>query len=585
MQWTDLPSLDGYEATGDRTADFTCPKCKRGKCWALRKAPDVVKFGCRECGAKTEDIEALFKAKSNGHRNGVPAAVPAPVAVRARAASGASPPGTQPDFLRRVPPHNLEAEQSVLGAILLENKVIKPLLEVIGYEDFYREAHRHIYRAMVALSMDNEPIDAITLTSFLRDKGVLEAIGGPAYIADLAAAVPTALNAEQYARIVREKSVLRQLASHATEIASAAYENESPAKLVELMNRAASMGELSRTTLPILIGKQMLVYTGKQLRERRASQVRHWIVDGLLAEKEVSLWSGKVEGGKTTLLRTLCFCVLRGVPFLERTVLRGRVLYAMLDADGEDQTYEEFERLGVDWDRDHILTIIDPVLSLRPQSFDQFYAEIKRFKPSLVVVDTLGRLQQADDMLDYGMTYQMARLSELARLTGVHIAALHHIPRGRADNADVATAAFGSVAVAGGVNARFVCLHKPGDIYTLSSSKGKSGGFKPFDGEQTLDMDPETGFINLRGPYSYKDQARGLIPQVKQMLEQSEERMTAHEMAAEIGARRSLVGMAAQMLYKDGGCRRDGVGRGKDGKFTFWIDRQGGLLNDTPDKA
>jgi replicative DNA helicase len=128
------------------------------------------------------------------------------------------------DILKRVPPQNLDAEQSVLGAILLDNDAINQVVESLGAEDFYRESHRQIFRAMVELTDRSLPVDAITLTDALRTKGALEAVGGAAYIAELAAAVPTAANVTHYARIVRDNSVLRAVASTATEIASSAYE-------------------------------------------------------------------------------------------------------------------------------------------------------------------------------------------------------------------------------------------------------------------------------------------------------------------------------------------------------------------------
>ncbi len=170
------------------------------------------------------------------------------------------------DVLRRVPPQNIEAEQSVLGAILLENEAINHALEILGPEEFYRETHREIFRAMMELSDHNQPVDAITLTDALRTKGVLEQIGGPAYIAELADSVPTAANVAHYARIVREKAVLRQLATIATDIASSAYEANADVdefldtaehRIFEISERRIkpsfhTMPELTRESLRIL---------------------------------------------------------------------------------------------------------------------------------------------------------------------------------------------------------------------------------------------------------------------------------------------------------------------------------------------
>src|SRR5215469_3383225 len=174
--------------------------------------------------------------------------------------------GAATDILKRVPPQNIEAEQSVLGAILLENDAINHAIEILTAEDFYRESHREIFRAMVSLSERSQPVDAITLTDALRTVGALEAVGGPGYIAELAACVPTAANAGHYARIVREKALLRSLASISTEIASGAYDSppnvdeyldESEHKIFEISERRVrqsfhSMPELTRESIRLL---------------------------------------------------------------------------------------------------------------------------------------------------------------------------------------------------------------------------------------------------------------------------------------------------------------------------------------------
>ena len=130
------------------------------------------------------------------------------------------------DNLRKVPPQNLEAESSVLGGILLENEAVNQVLELLRPEDFYRESHRKVFRAIVELSDRSEPVDLITLSDFLKGRGDLEAVGGTAYLASLADFVPTAANISHYARIVREKSILRSLITTATEIATRGYEEQ-----------------------------------------------------------------------------------------------------------------------------------------------------------------------------------------------------------------------------------------------------------------------------------------------------------------------------------------------------------------------
>ncbi len=130
------------------------------------------------------------------------------------------------DVLRRVPPQNIEAEQSVLGAILIDNRQFELVAGILAIEDFYRESHREIFRAMEALAAAKKTIDAITLADVLRPQ--LEAIGGAGYIADLAAGVPAPSVARHYAEIVREKAIQRGLVTFGSELASRALEAPAP---------------------------------------------------------------------------------------------------------------------------------------------------------------------------------------------------------------------------------------------------------------------------------------------------------------------------------------------------------------------
>ncbi|MDE0213415.1 MAG: replicative DNA helicase, partial [Deltaproteobacteria bacterium] len=128
------------------------------------------------------------------------------------------------DTLSKLPPQNLEAEASILGGVLLDNEAINNVIELVNPDDLYRESHRKIFRAMVALWDRNEPVDLITLSDQLKSMGELEAAGGSAYLAELASQVPTAANIAYYARIVREKAILRHLIRTSTDIATRGLE-------------------------------------------------------------------------------------------------------------------------------------------------------------------------------------------------------------------------------------------------------------------------------------------------------------------------------------------------------------------------
>jgi replicative DNA helicase len=126
--------------------------------------------------------------------------------------------------LYKLPPQNIEAEQSVLGSILLENSALNNVLEIISDGDFYSEAHKKIFKTIYDLSEKNEPVDLITLSNALRDKNMLDSVGGTSYLASLVDNVPSAANAANYSKIVKEKAILRGLITTATEIIDSCYE-------------------------------------------------------------------------------------------------------------------------------------------------------------------------------------------------------------------------------------------------------------------------------------------------------------------------------------------------------------------------
>jgi replicative DNA helicase len=131
----------------------------------------------------------------------------------------------QPGFLQKLPPQNMEMEQSVLGAILLENEALIKVLEILDERDFYHEAHRWIFQAMIELFEENIPIDLLTVTERLRKNERLEAVGGASYLAELVELVPTAAHVWHHARVVREKAVLRGLIQTATSIVTDSYDD------------------------------------------------------------------------------------------------------------------------------------------------------------------------------------------------------------------------------------------------------------------------------------------------------------------------------------------------------------------------
>lgn len=132
-----------------------------------------------------------------------------------------------PEEFTKLPPQNLEAEQSVLGCLLIDKEAITKVADILKPEDFYKDIHGWILQAMYELDEKHEPIDLLSLANRLREKNQLEEVGGQTYLASLANVVPTASNVENYAQIVQKKATLRRLLGAATEISELGFKEES----------------------------------------------------------------------------------------------------------------------------------------------------------------------------------------------------------------------------------------------------------------------------------------------------------------------------------------------------------------------
>ncbi|TCP52542.1 primary replicative DNA helicase [Tumebacillus sp. BK434] len=142
------------------------------------------------------------------------------------------------ELVERVPPQNVEAEQAVLGAVLISNEALITVSELLAPEDFYRKTHQMIFEAILRIAEKGSPVDMVTLTTDLQNQGLIDEVGGVQYLASLSHSVPTAVNADHYATIVKEKSVMRRLINTATKIAATGYTGADVTEVIDEAERS-----------------------------------------------------------------------------------------------------------------------------------------------------------------------------------------------------------------------------------------------------------------------------------------------------------------------------------------------------------
>lgn len=141
------------------------------------------------------------------------------------------------EMMGKIPPHSLEAEQSALGAMILDKDAVTEVVELITDEDFYKEAHRAIFRGIIDLYNRNEPVDIITLSEELAKQAILQDIGGLEYLSDLTTMGVVTTNAKYYAKIIEEKSMLRRLIRASSEIMEKGFSSEEADTLLDMAEK------------------------------------------------------------------------------------------------------------------------------------------------------------------------------------------------------------------------------------------------------------------------------------------------------------------------------------------------------------
>jgi replicative DNA helicase len=253
-------------------------------------------------------------------------------------------------FLKKTPPHSLEAERAVLGGILVNNDGLNVVLSVISPEDFYREAHRKIIEGIAALVDKKRPVDILALSEEMGRAGFLEEIGGMTYLSSLMDGIPKTLNVEYYAQIIKEKALLRRLIISSARIISASYEQKEEAD--DLLNEAqTSIIEVAEQRIrPGFIPVRML--TEPTLEMIRAFSERREAVTGVPSgfrsldsltsgfhPSELIIMAARPSMGKTALALNIAYHAGtradRSVAFFSMEMAKEQLVIRLLCAESE----------------------------------------------------------------------------------------------------------------------------------------------------------------------------------------------------------------------------------------------------------
>jgi len=295
----------------------------------------------------------------------------------------------------RLPPHDMQAEQSVLGSLLIDPDAIITVSTILLPADFYREAHAQIYKAILHLQEKEQPSDYITLTDELRKQDMMEAVGGEAYIAELINVPPTAQHTEHYAQIVKEKAVFRRFIALGGQLASMGYEQTALA--------GAQHQKTFQEIMELDVGTRNEYHLYSIEEIEALPDAIPLIEGGLLIEGGRMVIFGPPKGGKTRLILELAMNLVGGMRFLDRFAIGkpSRVLFVEADMPGlrgfkkwERQAREAF---GVAVDSPFFVAEGRDINLAEPSGAARLSQYVARSGAEIVILDCLRRLHTADE--------------------------------------------------------------------------------------------------------------------------------------------------------------------------------------------
>lgn len=369
----------------------------------------------------------------------------------------------------RLPPHNAEAERSVLGGILRDPDVLPRVRELLRPADFFSDAHQRLYRALLTLAHDRQPIDLVLLKDYLKREGQLDDVGGHQAIGDLFADVPTGANAEHHAQLVRDVAKVRDTIHAANEILRDAYDRTGSAdELLAMAERkfaAISRGASAN-------GNHASRIVSRSLAEIEARDVR-WLWPGRIPFAMLTMLDGDPCKGKSLITLDLAAKLSRGgpMPFSTGQFEPGAVLIVAAEDSAEETIKPRCVAAGAD---ERLVRVCENVKigeherPIRlPDDFRALEREVAEFGAKLLIIDPLlGFLAQAvDSHKDQSVRDVLHELKLLAGRTGAAVVGLRHFNKSGQGNA--LYRGLGSIAIVAAARVALAVDEHPGDKDTL----------------------------------------------------------------------------------------------------------------------
>lgn len=491
------------------------------------------------------------------------------------------------DIERHAPPEALEAEQSVLGCLLLAYADVRPLLGDLSPAVFYRETHRRVFEALTSVGDRGEPVDLVTASAELQRRGWFDDCGGGEYLMALASAVPTWRNATTYARLVVTAAGKREWLAFSSELAEHASNGVGPDYIARRCEeQAAAVADLMPAALLGDVDDSPFLSVASLLTDPPV--VPDPIIGSesavLLPAGELTVVSGASKGGKTTFVAAASVAIAAGRPFLGMPTRQGTVVYVQAD----DPVAFWTRRVGMiakalqvepgELDG-HFYTSSEQRLLLDDRSdVDRLLRHLSELQPSVVVLDPLRRLMAGEENSATDMAQVIRNLDRIRDELGCALVLVHHSRKTRQDDDErpAAERMRGSSALRGAGNVLSMYPTLGHESVTCELELKNAQPVPPFTIDLLFDgTDLDIAFGGLAGTKQERDRREAVV-----FALHGEDGLTAAQIAKQAGLEKRTARRILTQLATVGQAEKCGETTVKGNRADLWRAIEGASGDD-----
>ncbi|MDG6027109.1 MAG: hypothetical protein E3K40_10475 [Candidatus Brocadia sp.] len=411
--------------------------------------------------------------------------------------------------IEQTPPHNIEAEMSILGAMIIENNCIEKLHRKLNKNWFYKTEHQELFQTIIDLSKAGKAVDLVILREELKNRSLLEKIGTEAYLIELCEVVPHTENAEYYADIVMEKAMIRSLIEHTVKLQEAAYagDKETLSRILA-DNPASQLHDIYSTCEAVKVKpstmEDMLNYPTPE-----------YLIEPIIYRETSNLLTSYFGIGKSLLAMSIAHALVTQQLLWGYFPIKQKGSVLIVDEENPGCFLKDrLVKMGFTKDMPLHFLHFQSIKLDDQECFMYLVRVIQDLKPTLVIFDALIRLHRSDEKDNTEMAYVMGKIREIVNLTGVTVLTIHHERKGQGDKKERAR---GAGDIVGAVDHQ-LCLESIGNgVLMLSSGKTRVAPLTPIK----LKLEEEGECLTIKYMGQADTETEEIIREVIEILDES----------------------------------------------------------------